>query len=234
MSTHSLTLVHVDERRTRAKPIPAADRRAAIIAATETLLIEHGTATTTRLIAEAAGVAEGTIFRHFRDKRELYRAVAENIFDPVRAGESITEVVAGKAEIEDKLRAVIDLLAASSQRNLLVMMAVRSAVLEQPDPEDVRQQHGPPKFIIDANKALVDNLTRLVFEPHVNELRLPPRKAALVLRSLTIGAWLPGLNRTNQPLSSGDVIDVLLGGILIEHSLIEHSPIEHSLTRETP
>ncbi|MBG6098702.1 TetR/AcrR family transcriptional regulator [Nocardioides luteus] len=209
----------MDERRTRAKPIPAADRRAAIIAATETLLIEHGTATTTRLIAEAAGVAEGTIFRHFRDKKELYRAVAENVFDPVRTGESMADVLEDKTEIEDKLRAVIDLLAAGSQRGVLVMMAVRSAVMEEADPEGVRHPHGPPTFLIEANKALIDNLTRLVFEPHVDELRLPPRKAALVLRSLTIGAWLPGLNRTNQPLSSEDVIDVLLGGIL---------------TRETP
>lgn len=207
-------LVDMDERRTRAKPIPAADRRAAIIAVTETLLIEHGTATTTRLIAEAAGVAEGTIFRHFRDKRELYRAVAENVFNPSRAGQSMAEVVEGKVDIEDKLRAVIDLLSASSRRGILVMMAVRSALAEEPASEDVRHPPGPPKFLIEANKVLIDNLTRLVFEPHANELRLPPQKAALVLRSLTIGAWLPGLHRTNQPLSSEDVIDVLLGGIL--------------------
>ena len=131
----------------------------------------------------------------------------------------MADVLEDKAEIEDKLRAVIDLLAAGSQRGVLVMMAVRSAVMEEADPEGVRHPHGPPTFLIEANKALVDNLTRLVFEPHVDELRLPPRKAALVLRSLTIGAWLPGLKRTNQPLSSEDVIDVLLGGIL---------------TRETP
>ncbi|MBC7277916.1 TetR/AcrR family transcriptional regulator [Nocardioides sp.] len=208
----------MDERRTRAKPIPAADRRAEIIAVTETLLIEHGSATTTRLIAEAAGVAEGTIFRHFRDKRELYRAVAENVFDPVRAAESIAEGVSDKTDIEDKLRAVIDLMAAGSQRGVLVMMAVRSALVEEPDRDGTRPM-GPPQFVVEGNKALIDNLARLVFEPHVNELRLPPRKAALVLRSLTIGAWLPALNRPNQPLSSEDVIDVLLGGIL---------------TRETP
>ena len=204
----------MEERRTRAKPIPAADRRAAIIAATETLLIEHGTATTTKLIAAAAGVAEGTIFRHFRDKRELYRAVAENAFDPWKAGQSMAEVVEGSPDIEGKLRAVIDLLAATTQRGLLVLMPVRSALAEEAGPEGVRPQDGPPKFLIEANKTLLDNVTRFVFEPHENELRLPPRKAALVLRSLTIGAWLPGLNRANQPLSSDDVIDVLLGGIL--------------------
>ncbi|MEI7055792.1 helix-turn-helix domain-containing protein [Nocardioides sp. CCNWLW239] len=204
----------MDERRTRAKPIPAADRRAAIIAATETLLIQHGTATTTRLIAEAAGVAEGTIFRHFRDKRELYRAVAENVFDPARAGQEIAEVVEGATDIEDRLRAVIDLLTTSARRGVLVMMAVRSTLFEEADPGGVRPRMGPPRFVTEGNNALVDNLARLVFEPYESELRLSPRKAALVLRSLTTGAWFPGLNRENQPLSSEDVIDVLLGGIL--------------------
>ena len=62
-------------------------------------------------------------------------AVAENVFDPIKAGRAMAEVVAGKTDIEDKLRAVIDLLAASSQRGVLVMMAVRSAVMEETDPE---------------------------------------------------------------------------------------------------
>nr|WP_260173317.1 TetR/AcrR family transcriptional regulator [Nocardioides albus] len=208
----------VDERRTRAKPIPAADRRAEIIAVTEVLLIEHGTATTTRLIAEAAGVAEGTIFRHFRDKRELYRAVAESVFDPARAGQAIAEVVEGATDIEDRLRAVIDLLTTSSRRGVLVMMAVRSTLFEETTSEGARPRMGPPAFVTEGNNALVDNLARLVFEPYESELRLSPRKAALVLRSLTTGSWFPGLNRENQPLSSEDVIDVLLGGILIEHS----------------
>ena len=44
-----------------------------IVAATLPLLLEHGELVTTRQIAEAAGIAEGTIFRVFADKDELHR-----------------------------------------------------------------------------------------------------------------------------------------------------------------
>ena len=47
------------------------DRRAALIAATVPLLHEHGLDVSTRKIAEAAGVAEGTIFGVFPDKHSL-------------------------------------------------------------------------------------------------------------------------------------------------------------------
>lgn len=209
-----------DTRRERAKPLAAADRRAAIIAATEPLLIEHGAATTTRLIAEAAGVAEGTIFRHFASLRELYRAVAEQAFAPRDEAETLAAMLAELPDLESKLRATIDQLTQRMQRGVLIMMSVRTALAAaEPDGTvpgtfEGAHKHGPPTFLIEANKRLIDNLTTLLFEPHADELRLPPRKAALVLRSLTIGAWLPGLPRTNQPLSSDDVIDVLLGGIL--------------------
>src|SRR5215510_919933 len=68
--------------RSRAAALPAEERRAAILEATVPLLVEHGIEITTRQIAEAAGVAEGTIFRVFADKDSLVDAAIEQAFDP--------------------------------------------------------------------------------------------------------------------------------------------------------
>ena len=65
----------------RASAMSPDDRRSSIVAATLPLLLEHGEMATTRQIAEAAGVAEGTIFRAFADKDELIAAVVEAAMD---------------------------------------------------------------------------------------------------------------------------------------------------------
>src|SRR4051812_5920758 len=65
-----------------ARPLPAHQRRATLLFTARALVLEHGRSATTRLIAEAAGVAEGTIFRSFATKDELFDAVIEQEFDP--------------------------------------------------------------------------------------------------------------------------------------------------------
>src|SRR6187402_2598174 len=68
--------------RTRATPLPPAERRAAIVQAVAPLLLEHGAGLTTKQIAHGAGVSEGTIFNVFADKDELIEAVIEAALDP--------------------------------------------------------------------------------------------------------------------------------------------------------
>ena len=82
-----------------------------IIAATIPLLIEHGDMVTTRQIADAAGIAEGTIFRAFSDKDELLDAVIDAALDPVPlelalatidVGLPLNEIVARAAELAQR------------------------------------------------------------------------------------------------------------------------------------
>lgn len=79
MSECSLTLEWTAV--SRAKPLAPDERRQALIDATLPLLLEHGRTVTTRQIAEAAGVAEGTIFRVFDAKDDLVLAAIEHALD---------------------------------------------------------------------------------------------------------------------------------------------------------
>ena len=71
----------VQSRRRRVPALSPDERRATIIAATIPLLRTHGAAVTTKQIAEAAGVAEGTIFGVFPDKASLILAALGTAFD---------------------------------------------------------------------------------------------------------------------------------------------------------
>ena len=57
------------------------DRREALVDATIPLLHEHGRTVTTKQIADAAGVAEGTIFRVFDSKDDLVTAAVDKALD---------------------------------------------------------------------------------------------------------------------------------------------------------
>ncbi|MGH9673757.1 MAG: TetR/AcrR family transcriptional regulator [Bryobacteraceae bacterium] len=63
---------------TRARRLPAGERRAAIVEAAILLFSEHGFhGSTTRDLARAVGVTEPILYRHFPTKRALYDAIIE-------------------------------------------------------------------------------------------------------------------------------------------------------------
>src|SRR5438067_714800 len=77
---------------TRASALSPEKRREAIVSATLPLLVERGLSLTTRQIAEAAGIAEGTIFRVFPDKEALIDAVIETALDPAPLEARLAEI----------------------------------------------------------------------------------------------------------------------------------------------
>ena len=104
MSAHSLCWSH-----DRAAPLPLDERRAALIAATEPLLEHFGRDVSTRQIAEAAGIAEGTIFRAFATKEALIDAVLEDAFDSRRTCDELARSIRTLG-LEEPLVAAVTLL----------------------------------------------------------------------------------------------------------------------------
>src|SRR5947209_8064703 len=78
----------------RASALPPDERRSMIVQATLPLLLEHGDRVTSRQIAEAAGIAEGTIFRAFADKDEVIAAVVEAALDTLPLEAALDDIPA--------------------------------------------------------------------------------------------------------------------------------------------
>jgi AcrR family transcriptional regulator len=203
----------------RAAPMSPDDRRRAIIDAVRPLLIEHGDRLTTRLIAEAAGVAEGTIFRVFPDKDALLHAVAADTLDPSDAREHLQAALADAFDLPTKVRITADLMLHRSDQVVAVMMAMRQHWMsvhaqQHADPgggPDAEPRTGPPEFVVVAHQALLERLTE-VFAAHEDELSVPPARAALLLRTLVLGSRNPGV-RPEDRLTADEIADVLLTGI---------------------
>lgn len=85
----------VSPRGADARPLRADARRnrTLILEAAESVFAEHGASASTKLVAERAGVAIGTLFKHFPTKPDLLKAVVMNLRDRL-----VTEVDALVAE----------------------------------------------------------------------------------------------------------------------------------------
>lgn len=119
-------LVGVQETRSgRARPMSRDERRAAIALATVPLLEQHGAQVSTRQIALAAGVAEGTLFRAFDDKMELLTAAAERALDPT-SGVAELDALPPAGSLAGELTQVAQLLTERGRRIRRVMLAVHA------------------------------------------------------------------------------------------------------------
>jgi AcrR family transcriptional regulator len=115
-------------RRRRVPPLAPDDRRAALIAATLPLLRAEGLGVSTRQIAQAAGVAEGTIFRVFPDKAALIGAALECAFDPAPTLAAL-RAIPGDLDLRARLIRAAELLTERVHANAPLMVAMRASGL---------------------------------------------------------------------------------------------------------
>jgi AcrR family transcriptional regulator len=188
---------------TRAAPLPLDERRAALIEATEPLLERFGRDVSTRQIAEAAGVAEGTIFRAFATKEELIDAVIEDAFDTQRTCDELAQVDPALS-LEERLTAAVIIL----QERLRRIFSLFGSLRLRKEPHD----HDSFRAKQQADYELINRAIASLIKPDQDRLRLDVRDAASALRTITFSITHPMLGDARL-VEPQQIVDLVLYGI---------------------
>jgi AcrR family transcriptional regulator len=123
--------------RTDAKPAPRlrkAERKRQLLATAKHLFITHGyTATTTEKIAQAAGVSEPVLYRHFESKKALFLEVLQEVREA-----TLNRWRAETANLTDplaKLHAIADMYLGTTREHAVEFRIMHRTLLETDDEE---------------------------------------------------------------------------------------------------
>lgn len=183
----------------RARPLSPQERRDSILDAAVPLLIAHGADVTTRQLADAAGVAEGTLFRAFPDKQAIINAAVEKYLDPQVTFARISAIPADES-LENKLHALVEILRERFEGVTGILTALG---LREPPPA----LHGTAAQRHKGRSAAV-----ALLEPHRDELRVDPETAVHFVRLLCFANALPPI-ASGRETSSQEIVDLMLQGI---------------------
>ena len=186
----------------RARPLSPDERRARILDAVVPLLIEKGSAVTTAEMADAAGIAEGTIFRVFPDKAALLHAAIGKTLDPEPIL-ALLESIDPSLPLEQQLVAAAQGLTDRYERTTVLIAMVRSMPHKKTD-----EGH---RIAEQAMTAVVDGLTRLL-ERHQDTLTIAPAQAAFLLRGLVF-VYAHKLLNNAQHMTPEQLVSALCNGI---------------------
>jgi len=177
------------------------DRRASLIDATVPLIRRYGRSVTTRQIASAAGVAEGTIFRVFDTKDDLLDAALRAALDPAPLIAAVRAI-----PLDDDLRTRLVAVATVTQDRFFdVFDLMRTMEVIGPPPGRADPQAGWRQEL--------DAALRRVVEGDDDRLRVPPERLLHYVRLLTFSGSHE-LIANGDLLTPDEIVDVILTGTL--------------------
>lgn len=193
----------------RAPALPPDQRRAAISTAALGVLRRKGNAATTREIAEAAGVAEGTLFRAFGTKEDLVCAAMEQAFEP-------TPVIAQLAAIDAALplrERLVVAVGVIQARYLEVFELMHAMGIVHPPDSATGHRHAGPGAHASAGPWRQQMLERLVdlVEPDSEQLRVSADELVDLIVLLSFAGSHHTLTQ-GRILAPDTIVDVLLDG----------------------
>ncbi|WP_328460777.1 TetR/AcrR family transcriptional regulator [Actinoplanes sp. NBC_00393] len=199
----------MESRRRRVPALAPEERRAALIAATIPLLHEHGLDVSTRQIAHAAGVAEGTIFGVFESKSQLVVCSMVKALDPQPTLDALA-AIDPQADLRIRVADAAELVHARFIEHAHLMSEARKLIFDnKPDPEAQAQMAASRERL---HLAIV-----LLFLPDAARLRVSADRAARLLL-LHCGANAFGPFGEPGAFSGAELATLLLDGILTHTS----------------
>ncbi len=191
----------------RAQPLSPDDRRQAIVAAVIPLLLDKGAAVTSREMAEAAGIAEGTIFRVFPDKPSVIIEAVKFSMDPVPVCEALAHIPVS-APMARQLEDAATILLEHSER-VAALVGVLRAAHSAASAAPASARH----FIHTSNAAILASLTD-IFSRHLDTLRVAPARAAFAFRGFIFANAHP-MAASEQKATPREIVDLVLHGVAI-------------------
>ena len=175
------------------------DRRKALIDVTLPLLRAHGRTVTTKQIAEAAGVAEGTIFRAFESKDDLILAAVEAGMD---MQPFLDDLAAVDVSLEFRPRLIE--LVTRLQARFAGIFALMSAL----------GMSGPPRAQkhTEAGRRHAEEIMVALVEPDADLITCSSADLVHMLRLFTFSGTHPHLSEGRR-LTPEQIVDTLLDGV---------------------